>query len=312
MWTITTSREHAVLVVGVVELGMIRQQHVCIHGGRLLRHLLLRVDVGLEVPDPRHRCVVDEVERGAAGVRDVHRAAAVERRERIGQRSWRVTRRQPDGHGPAAERDLHPVGRDDIPLWRHRLVAVREFRDSVPVGRAHDDTRAVFLLQDLRAADVIGVRVRNDDVFDLLRVETELLHPADDQLLGVVRKDRVDQDDAVARRQRPGRVDLAADKIEVVEDLRRLGVPRLALRRLRRIGDVIGNGVAVVLASALGQQARADERAEELEAGGVLRGLYGRSVFGIEVSCGGTLLREHARRESDQDRQRRTNARLPQ
>jgi hypothetical protein len=38
----------------------------------------------------------------------------------------------------------------------------------------------VLLLDDLRAADVVGVRVRDDEVLDLLRVEAELLHPADD------------------------------------------------------------------------------------------------------------------------------------
>jgi hypothetical protein len=82
-----------------------------------------------------------------------------------------------------AERDLHPVGRNDVTLGRHRLVAVRIFLDSLPVRCPHDDTRAVFLLDDFGAADVIGVGVRDDEVLDLLRIEPQLLHPADDQFL---------------------------------------------------------------------------------------------------------------------------------
>jgi hypothetical protein len=106
-------------------------------------------------------------------------------------------------------------------------------------------------------------------------------------------------------------VNFAADKIQVVEDLRRLGVPRLALWRFRRIGDEVGDVVALVLAAALRQQARTDEGAEELKAGGILRRLDGRAVLGIEVSRGSTLLRERDRREPDQDRQRRSNAPMP-
>ena len=213
-----------------------------------------------------------------------------------------MTRRQPDRHCSAAERDLHAVSCLDVALRGHRLVAVRVFRDGVPVGRAHDDARAVFLLQDLGAADVIGVGVRNQDVLDLLRVESQLLHPADDQLLGVVRKDRVDQDDAVSGRQRPRRVNLATHEIEVVEHLRGIGVPRIALGRFRGIGDEVGDVVALVLAAALRQQARADQRAEEIEAGSVLGALYCRPVFRVEVLFGGRLGGERDREPHNQCR----------
>jgi len=89
-----------------------------------------------------------------------------------------MARGQPHGHGLAAERDLHAVGGDDVALGRHGLVAVREPRDVVPVGAAHDDARAVAGLQHLRPADMVGVRVRNEHVLDVLRIEAELLHPA--------------------------------------------------------------------------------------------------------------------------------------
>ena len=124
-------------------------------------------------------------------------------------------------------------------------------------------------------------------------IEAELLQPADDQLLGVVGKDRIDEDDAVARRQRPGRVQLPADEIQVVEDLRGFGVPRVARRRAGGVGDVAGQRVGRVLAAALRQQARAGEGAEEVEARRRLRRLHGRPDLRIEVPGGRRPLREH-------------------
>ena len=49
--------------------------------------------------------------------------------------------------------------------------------------------------------------------------EAEPFQPADDQFFRVIRVDRVDDDDALARGQRPRGVNLAADEVEVVEDL---------------------------------------------------------------------------------------------
>ena len=67
--------------------------------------------------------------------------------------------------------------------------------------------------------------VADDDVFHLARIEAELLQAADDGLLRRIVVQRVDQDDAVAGGQRPGRMNLGADEIEVVEHLGGIGVP---------------------------------------------------------------------------------------
>ena len=81
-----------------------------------------------------------------------------------------------------------------------------------------------------------------------------------------------------ARRQRPRGVDLAADEVQIVEDLRWLRIPRRARRRLARVRHIGRRNVAEVLASARRKQARARERAQKFEFGrglcGLLRGFY--------------------------------------
>ena len=79
-------------------------------------------------------------------------------------------------------------------------------------------------------------------------------------------------------------MNLAADEVQIVKDLRGLGVPRLARGRLFRIGDEVGHGVAGVLTAALRQQARTDERAEELERRGVFRRLHRGAIFAVEIA----------------------------
>src|SRR5258708_25202725 len=84
----------------------------------------------------------------------------------------------------------------------------------------------------------------------------------------------VDEDDPLARGQGPRGVDLAADKVQIVEDPGGLRVPAVALRGLRGVRDVRRDDVASVLAAALGQEADAHQRAEELETGGDFRRLH--------------------------------------
>src|SRR5437667_2311775 len=114
---------------------------------------------------------------------------------------------------------------------------------------------------------MIGMSVGDEDILDVLWIETDLLHPAHDQFLGVVGKDRVDENDPLARRQSPRRVNLTADEVEVVEDLRGFGVPAFPRRRTRRVRNVAWHGVVAVFATALRQQARSDEGTEKLEPG---------------------------------------------
>ena len=283
MRTVAAPGEHSVLVDRIVELRVVREKDGRTGRGGLRGHVLLRVDIGLEILDARIRRVVHEIERRAARIRHVDRPAAVQHREGVGQRARRMAGSEPDGHGRLAERDLHAVGGDDVALRRHRLVPVRILRNQIPVGPAHDDARAVPSLQHLGAADVVAMGVGDDDILDVLRIEAELLHPADDQFLGVVGKDRVEEDDPVARRQRPGRVELAADEVEIVEDLGGLGVPGVTRRRAGGVRDVARHVVAGVFAAALRQQARSDQGAEELEAGRSLGRLQRSLDLRLEV-----------------------------
>ena len=57
----------------------------------------------------------------------------------------------------------------------------------------------------------------------LARIEAELRQAADDRVLRRVFVERIDQDDALAGGQRPRRMDLGADEIEIVEHLGRIG-----------------------------------------------------------------------------------------
>ncbi len=152
-----------------------------------------------------------------------------------------------------------PSARHDVALG----LAVRESVDRAfnefPVRLAHDEARLEAILHQLGAADMVAVGVADDDVFDVGRIEAELLQAADDRFLRIVVVERVDQDDAFARGQRPGRVDLGADEIEIVEHLGRVGVPGGARRRRRRRDIRAGRG--------LRQRRIAGERAGEVELG---------------------------------------------
>ena len=77
-------------------------------------------------------------------------------------------------------------------------------------------------LQVVGAAGVIGLpgmTVRHHDVLDLRWIETGLLDPGDDDVTGFFRVvQRVDQDQALARRDDEGALRRKADVPHVVED----------------------------------------------------------------------------------------------
>src|SRR5260221_7657525 len=93
MGTVAASGEHSVLVERIVELRVVRQKNCRAGGGGFCGHMLLRVDIGLEILDARVRRVVHEIESGAARVRDVDRPAAVRHGKSVGQRARRMPRR---------------------------------------------------------------------------------------------------------------------------------------------------------------------------------------------------------------------------
>src|SRR5207302_862334 len=87
-----------------------------------------------------------------------------------------------------------------------------------------------LILQNFGPADMIAVRVRDDHVFDLRRIETQLFQAADNLFLGVVREERIENNDSLAAGERPGIVDFRADEVEIIEDLGWLDVPRVTGR----------------------------------------------------------------------------------
>src|SRR5437667_89679 len=141
---------------------------------------------------------------------------------------------------------------------------------------------------------MISMSVRDEDILDVLWIETDLFHPADDQFLGVVGKDRVDENDPLARRQRPRRVNLTADEVEIVEDLRGLRVPGRARRRTGGVRYLARHGGSGVFAAALRQQTRSDEGAEELEPGRSLGRLDRSPDLRLKVPFDRSLLCDHA------------------
>jgi hypothetical protein len=108
---------------------------------------------------------------------------------------------------------------------------------------------------------VIAVAVRDEDVLHVGRIEMHRLQAIDDLRLGRVVVERVDHDDARARRERPRRVETRAEKVEVVEDLLRLGVIRVAAG----IGAVVPDRRPHV-----GHHAVASQHADPIESRGVL------------------------------------------
>jgi hypothetical protein len=126
---------------------------------------------------------------------------------------------------------------------------------------------------------MVTVCMRDEDVLDVLWIEPELLHPADNQFLGVVGIERFDEDDSLFRRQSPRRVNFAADEVKIVEDLGGVGVPGAARRRAGGVRDVPERFVAGVFAAALRQKAYPGQGAEEFE----LRRILGCPQRGIDL-----------------------------
>ena len=85
----------------------------------------------------------------------------------------------------------------------------------------------VLLLEIRRAAKMIGVPVPDDDHLHVRRVEPDLLQRRLDDFFGFLhRVERVDQDDALAGRNRPRANRVEAEVIEVVENLDRVDLPQ--------------------------------------------------------------------------------------
>src|SRR5712671_2879453 len=204
-----------------------------------------------------------------------------------------MTGRQHERHGCVAERYLLIVGRRNVALGFAVWILVDGFLNRIPIGAAHDDSGAKTLLHQLGAADMVAVGMGDDDVFHRGRIEPEFPQGAHDRLLGGIVVERIDQDDALAARQRPGRMDFRADEIEIIEYLRGLGEPGGAVGRRRR--------THVRARGRLRRNADTGERAGEIEP----RRRLGRRQVGVD---GVRLLCERARDAKPRcDRKRRTD-----
>ena len=199
-------------------------------GGRL-GDLALRRDVFVPLGAVR----AESASQRAAGIGDHHRAALVLHGEDVGQRPRRVAGRRDNLHGRVAEGELHALGADDHVARRHAACRGRRPpQRRLPIGRTHDDLGAEALLQFRGALIVVAVRVADDHVLEVARIETERGEALNDFRLGGPGKVRVEEDDARAGLQRPRRVLARAEPIEVVEHLQWRRVPRGAVGRCRR------------------------------------------------------------------------------
>src|SRR5262249_43054405 len=110
---------------------------------------------------------------------------------------------KPNGYGHVAQSDLHAVGGDDVAFRRHGLVAIRIFLNQIPIWPTHNDPGPISSLEHLGTSDVINMCVGDDNLLDVFRIEAKLLHSTDDQFLGVIGIDSIDQNDPFSLSSRP-------------------------------------------------------------------------------------------------------------
>src|SRR5213078_2111321 len=91
-----------------------------------------------------------------------------------------------------------------------------------------------FVLKQPRAAVMVGVRMREDDVFGPAAVQAELSHAAEDFVLRRIIVQCLEDDDALAAYDCPRTVNPGAEEIEVVGDLGRFCIPGFSRRRSGR------------------------------------------------------------------------------
>ena len=92
-----------------------------------------------------------------------------------------------------------------------------------------------MILQILRAAGMIDVAMTHDDVLDFLRIQSDLRQAIGDFVFNRIIENRIDNDDAVRSVDSPGRILRHPHEVQIIEDLYRLGMPLLTIRRSLRL-----------------------------------------------------------------------------
>jgi hypothetical protein len=119
------------------------------------------------------------------------------------------------GHG---NRDDGQIAQRDRLVVLELSVAFRGLR----VGARDEDACAIAFLEICRAAKVVGVTVGDQDDAHCRWIEPQPREARQQAALDVARGQRVDHQQAGARSNHIGHGADAADRIDVVEDLRRL------------------------------------------------------------------------------------------
>src|ERR1700694_4797142 len=156
-------------------------------------HLGLRFNVGIEV-----RGRAGEVERRAAGICHGERLAVILDRENHRKCPLRMPWRGDEGHCRIAQCNSLSIVSDDVALRLAFRITVNGLFDGIPIGTAYDDAGGVPVLHEFSSAYMIGMRMADDYVLNLCRIETQLFQPAYDFLLRVVRPQRVEEDDSLS------------------------------------------------------------------------------------------------------------------
>src|SRR6266567_637405 len=167
-----------------------------------------------------------------------------------------------DGHRRFAECDLLAVVSDNVAFRFSLRVSVDGPFYRIPIGAAHYDVGTVPVLHHFGSAHMIGMRMADDHVLDRCGIEPQLFQTTHDLFFRVVSEQRIDENDSLTGGQRPGRVDLRTDEIEVIEDFGRFGKPYIPG------GRWAGGHVAQRTRNRYGRNTQTGQSAGEIESSG--------------------------------------------
>src|SRR5215472_4315017 len=112
---------------------------------------------------------------------------------------------------------------------------IGRFVDGLPIFRPVNNAYARNLvLKQLGAAVMICMSVRENDVFDLILVQTEHFQAPYNFIIRGIVEQSLDDNNALVAHDRPCAMNLGAEEIQVIGDFGRFGIPRVSGRRTAR------------------------------------------------------------------------------